>query len=101
LQRNLGGQLVANKVPAGGQCMAAALLFSVGCVVCLQVGRVLMISKASLKPRNARFNNTPHEFEIYLERNSSIAPCEDDADTAAIPHIMFNVSLGVVAFAVT
>lgn len=53
---------------------------------------MLTISRASLKPRNARFNNTPHEFEIYLERNSQVQACEDDADTAAIPHIMFNVS---------
>jgi len=51
-----------------------------------------MISKASLKPRNARFNNTPHEFEVYLERNSTLTPCDEDPDTAAIPFIMFNVS---------
>jgi hypothetical protein len=57
-----------------------------------QVGKVLTISRASLKPRNAKFNSTPHDFEIYLERNSQVAPCEDDADTQAIPHIMFSVS---------
>lgn len=57
-----------------------------------QVGRVLLISRASLKPRNARFNNTPHEFEVYLERNSQLSACEEDAEAAAIPLIMFNVS---------
>ena len=59
----------------------------------MQVGRVLMVSRASLKPKNARFNNTSHDFEIFLERNSTITPCEDDAETAAIPMIMFNVSV--------
>lgn len=61
-------------------------------IFALQVGRVLMITRASLKPKNPRFNSTNHEFEIYLERNSQVTACDDDADTAAIPHMMFNVS---------
>eukprot|EP00879_Flechtneria_rotunda_P025305 GHRR01026883.1.p1 GENE.GHRR01026883.1~~GHRR01026883.1.p1 ORF type:complete len:797 (+),score=258.36 GHRR01026883.1:172-2562(+) len=56
----------------------------------VQVGHIFMISKASLKPRNAKFNNTPHEYEIYLERSSQLTPCEEDQETATIPHIMFS-----------
>jgi ssDNA-binding replication factor A large subunit len=59
----------------------------------LQVGRVITISKASLKPRNPKFNTTPHEFEIYLDRGSTLAVVDDhDPEVAAIPRIMFNVS---------
>jgi ssDNA-binding replication factor A large subunit len=59
----------------------------------VQVGRVVTISKASLKPRNPKFNTTPHEFEIYLDRGSTLAAVDDhDPDVAAIPRIMFNVS---------
>jgi hypothetical protein len=57
------------------------------------VGRVITISKASLKPRNPKFNTTPHEFEVYLDRGSTLAVVDDnDPDVAAIPRIMFNVS---------
>jgi len=58
----------------------------------LQVGGIYQISKASLKPRNAKFNNTPHEYEIYLERSSTVQPCEEDHETRAIPMMMFHVS---------
>ncbi len=61
----------------------------------MQVGRVYLLSKCSLKPRNAKFNNTPHEFEIYLERGSQLTPCDDDPEANAIPHIIFNVRVGV------
>lgn len=59
----------------------------------MQVGRVITISKASLKPRNPKFNTTPHEFEVYLDRGSTLAVVDDhDPDVAAIPRIIFNVS---------
>jgi replication factor A1 len=58
----------------------------------LQVGGIYQISKASLKPRNAKFNNTPHDYEIYLERSSTVQPCEEDHETRAIPMMMFHVS---------
>lgn len=53
---------------------------------------MLLISKAQLKPRNAKFNNTPHDFEIYLDRGSQVVPCPEDPEARLIPHIMFNVS---------
>eukprot|EP00878_Enallax_costatus_P012473 GHUV01013026.1.p1 GENE.GHUV01013026.1~~GHUV01013026.1.p1 ORF type:complete len:867 (+),score=301.03 GHUV01013026.1:206-2806(+) len=56
----------------------------------IQVGHVYLLSKCSLKPRNAKFNNTPHEYEIYLERGSQLTPCDDDPEASAIPHIIFN-----------
>ncbi|KAF8055656.1 RPA1A [Scenedesmus sp. PABB004] len=56
----------------------------------VQLGRVVTISKASLKPRNPKFNTTPHEYEIYLERSSVVAPADEDPEAAAIPFIMFN-----------
>lgn len=56
------------------------------------MGGIYQISKASLKPRNAKFNNTPHDYEIYLERSSTVQPCEEDHETRAIPMMMFHVS---------
>ncbi len=57
-----------------------------------QVGQIYMVSKGSLKPKNARFNNTSHEFEIYLERSSVVQHCPEDAETALIPAVQYNVS---------
>eukprot|EP00775_Hariotina_reticulata_P005401 gene5401-5635_t len=56
----------------------------------VQVGGIYQISKASLKPRNAKFNNTPHDYEVYLERGSTVQPCEEDHETRAIPMMMFH-----------
>jgi replication factor A1 len=62
----------------------------------VQPGKVYVVTRASLKPRNARFNPTPHEFEVYLERNSEVVPVEEeDEETRAIPAMQYNVS-GVV-----
>lgn len=47
------------------------------------------ISKASLVPKNARFNHTPHNYEIRLENNSTLDLCEEDNDTAAIPAVQY------------
>lgn len=59
----------------------------------VQVGGVYLVSKASLKPKNARFNSTPHDFEIFLERSSIIQAVAEDADSALIPSIIYNVRL--------
>lgn len=55
-------------------------------------GGVYLLSKGSLKPKNARFNSTAHDFEIFLERGSAIVPVDAaaDADAAAIPQIVYN-----------
>jgi len=59
----------------------------------VRAGGVYTVSRASLKPRNAKFNPTPHEFEVYLERNSEVtAVDEDDEETRAIPAMQYNVS---------
>jgi replication factor A1 len=58
----------------------------------VQPGGVYLLSRGSLKPKNARFNSTRHEFEIFLERASTLVPVDaaGDADAAAIPHIQYN-----------
>jgi hypothetical protein len=58
------------------------------------VGGVYLISKASLRQRNPKFNHTAHDYEIYLDPNSSLVPCAEDADSAGIPNIVFHVSPG-------
>jgi hypothetical protein len=45
-----------------------------------------------------QFNQTNHDFEIQLERDSIIEPCADDGDAQAIPDIQYHVSY-VVRFA--
>lgn len=44
-------------------CPVATISASLTCTSA-QVGKVYTVSKASLKPKNARFNNTNHEFEV-------------------------------------
>ena len=40
-----------------------------------------------------QFNNTPHDYEITLQRDSVIEICPpDDVDAQGIPDVMFNVS---------
>ena len=55
-------------------------------------GGVYLLSKGSLKPKNARFNTTPHDFEIFLERGSTLVEVDAgaDADAAAIPRAQYN-----------
>jgi ssDNA-binding replication factor A large subunit len=38
----------------------------------VQVGKVYMVSKARVQPKRAAFNNTNSEYEITLERNSTV-----------------------------
>lgn len=59
----------------------------------MQPGGIYLLSKGSLKPKNARFNSTRHDFEIFLERGSALQPVDaGDADAAAIPRIQYSVS---------
>ncbi|GBF93369.1 replication A 70 kDa DNA-binding subunit A [Raphidocelis subcapitata] len=57
----------------------------------VQPGGVYLLSKGSLKPKNARFNSTRHDFEIFLERSSTLVAVEEgDCEAAAIPRIQYN-----------
>ncbi|KAL3155866.1 hypothetical protein ABBQ32_012870 [Trebouxia sp. C0010 RCD-2024] len=55
----------------------------------IQKGRVYMVSKASLKPKRAAFNNTRHDFEIQLENASVVQLCEDEPQDA-IPRAVYH-----------
>ena len=56
----------------------------------IEVGKVYIISKGSLKPANKRWSNLNNDFEVTLESNSTIEPVLEDASTANIPTITFN-----------
>ena len=56
----------------------------------IEVGKVYMISKGSLRPARKQYNPLNSEFEIYLETNSTIEPCMEDERTSSIPSINFN-----------
>lgn len=55
----------------------------------IQKGKVYMVSKASLKPKRAAFNNTRHDFEIQLENASVVQLCEDEPQDA-IPRAVYH-----------
>lgn len=54
----------------------------------IQMGAVLMISKASLKPKRGNYNQTRHDFEIHLENASQVEPCPEEAEE--IPQIQYH-----------
>lgn len=54
----------------------------------IQVGKVYMISKGSLKPARKDFNHLNNEWEIFLETTSTIDLCPDE--DAAIPRQQFS-----------
>lgn len=51
----------------------------------LEVGRVYLISRGTLKVANKRFTTIAHPFEITFNESTSVTPVADDASTAAIP----------------
>lgn len=53
----------------------------------IEIGRVYLISKGSLKPAQKNFNHLPNEHELTLDITSSIQPCDDDK---SIPMRTFN-----------
>lgn len=55
----------------------------------IQKGKVYMVSKASLKPKRAAYNNTRHDFEIQLENASVVQLCEDEPQEA-IPRAVYH-----------
>lgn len=53
----------------------------------LEVGRVYVISKGSIKPAQKNFNHLKNEWEIFLEATSGVDLCPDE--DASIPHQQF------------
>ncbi|CAL9134919.1 unnamed protein product [Musa textilis] len=54
----------------------------------IEVGKVYLISKGSLKPARKSFNHLNNEYEIFLESQSVIQPCSEEDNT--IPRQQFN-----------
>lgn len=54
----------------------------------VEVGKVYMLSKASLRNKRGNFNQTRHQFEIHLENGTKIDEVADEPD---IPQLHFNV----------
>ncbi|KAJ9538476.1 hypothetical protein OSB04_031209 [Centaurea solstitialis] len=54
----------------------------------IEVGKVYMISKGSLKPAKKNFNHLNNEWEIFLESSSTIDLCLDE--DASIPQQQFS-----------
>ncbi|XP_014501619.1 replication protein A 70 kDa DNA-binding subunit A [Vigna radiata var. radiata] len=54
----------------------------------IEVGKVYMISKGSLKPAQKNFNHLKNEWEILLESTSTVELCPDEDDS--IPRQQFS-----------
>ncbi|KAL8464151.1 hypothetical protein ACS0TY_033898 [Phlomoides rotata] len=54
----------------------------------IEVGKVYVISKGSLKPAQKNFNHLKNEWEIFLEATSSVDLCPDE--DASIPRQQFS-----------
>ncbi|KAM7537813.1 hypothetical protein Aperf_G00000060350 [Anoplocephala perfoliata] len=55
----------------------------------VEVNKVYYISRASLKPANKQFNTTDNEYEMALNSDTQIIPCNDDEDIS-VPSFSFN-----------
>ncbi|CAJ2647016.1 unnamed protein product [Trifolium pratense] len=54
----------------------------------IEVGKVYLVSRGSLKPALKNFNHLPNEYEITLDMTSVIQPCLEDDNS--IPKQRFN-----------
>ncbi|XP_074270251.1 replication protein A 70 kDa DNA-binding subunit A-like isoform X2 [Silene latifolia] len=54
----------------------------------IEVGKVYLISKGSLKPAQKTFNHLPNDHEILLDTTSMVQPCHDDDNK--IPRLQFH-----------
>ncbi|XP_022999209.1 replication protein A 70 kDa DNA-binding subunit A [Cucurbita maxima] len=54
----------------------------------IEVGKVYLISKGSLKPARKDFNHLKNEWEVFLEASSTVEHCPDEDDT--IPRQQFS-----------
>ncbi|VDL80529.1 unnamed protein product [Schistocephalus solidus] len=55
----------------------------------IEVQKVYYISKATLKPANKQYNTTNNDYEMTLNSDTQIVPCED-GDDADVPETKFN-----------
>lgn len=55
---------------------------------CIEVGKVYLISKGSLKPAQKNFNHLKNEWEIMLDLNSTVELCPDE--DGSIPKQQFS-----------
>ena len=54
----------------------------------IEVGKVYLISRGSLKPANKKFNSLNNDYELNLELSTSIEVCS--VDDSSIPRQHFN-----------
>ncbi|XVF48923.1 hypothetical protein PTKIN_Ptkin03bG0227300 [Pterospermum kingtungense] len=54
----------------------------------IEVGKVYLISKGSLKPAQKNFNHLKNEWEIFLESNSTVELCPNE--DGSIPRLQFS-----------
>ena len=52
-------------------------------------GRVYDISGGTLKPKNAQYNTTTHQFEVTLNRGCTVDEVDEPDGTEAIPKYNF------------
>jgi len=58
----------------------------------LEINKVFYISKCSLRTANKQFSSIKNDYEMYLNKDSNIEPCNDPCD---LPTIQYNfVSIG-------
>ncbi|KAJ4847719.1 Replication protein A 70 kDa DNA-binding subunit A [Turnera subulata] len=55
----------------------------------IEVGKVYLISKGSLKPAQKNFNHLKNEWEIFLEANSTVDLCPEEDDSIPQQHFSF------------
>ncbi|XP_076823826.1 replication protein A 70 kDa DNA-binding subunit-like [Clavelina lepadiformis] len=55
----------------------------------IEMGKVYYISNASLKPANQQYNNTSHDYEMTLRRDSVVTIC-DSGDSDTVPKIHYS-----------
>ncbi|KAF5831325.1 hypothetical protein DUNSADRAFT_13299 [Dunaliella salina] len=55
----------------------------------IEPGNVYIVSRAGLLPKKPQFNHTSHQFEIRLDKDSTIEAANDE-DATRIPQIIYN-----------
>lgn len=55
----------------------------------VEVEKVYTVSNATLKPANQQYNNTSHDYEMTLRRDSVVAPCHE-SDSKLVPSAKYD-----------
>jgi len=53
----------------------------------VEEGKVVVISKGALKPKDSRYNKTSCQYELTVQRETIVEACEDDGN---VPKVQFN-----------